>query len=95
MEKRLSDEEIAEDVQRVDQEQSRKYPILVVCALIVQNGKVLLERHAPSAEYSAPQWDIPGGKVEIGESPRNAVIREIREEMAVTVEPFVNAARAL
>lgn len=85
-------EEALDEIERlrtkIDQYQSRKYPILVVCALIIHDGKVLLERHAPSAEYSSPMWDIPGGKVEVGETPHAAVIREIREEMQITIEPL-------
>lgn len=65
----------------------RNYPILVVTALIIRDGKVLLERHAPSYGNVGFFWDIPGGKVEFGEEPHDAVIREIREEMGVTVEP--------
>jgi IS605 OrfB family transposase len=72
---------LREAEQRLRDLAPQKYPVLVVCALIVRDGKVLLERHAPSEEYSTPMWDIPGGKVEIGESPRDAVVREIREEM--------------
>lgn len=64
----------------------RQYPVLVACALIVRDGKVLLERHAPTAEHNEYQWDLPGGKVEIGETPADAVVREIREEMGVVIE---------
>ena len=65
----------------------RQYPILVVCALIVRDGCVLLERHAPNGKDSTIHlWDIPGGKVEIGETPEQAVVREIREEMGVEIE---------
>lgn len=62
------------------------YPIPVVCALIIQDGMVLLERHAPSYGYADPFWDIPGGKLECGETPEQAVVREIREEMAIEIE---------
>lgn len=63
----------------------RRYPITVVCALIIQDGKVLLERHAPREAGEGHLWDIPGGKVEIGETPADAVRREILEEMGVRI----------
>jgi 8-oxo-dGTP diphosphatase len=64
------------------------YPTLVVCALIVQDGKVLLERRAPAGVQGLDlMWDLPGGKIEIGESPADALVREIREELAVEVQP--------
>lgn len=85
----LSGSPASTTIEKVDQQQSRKYPILVACAIIVRDGKVLLERHAPNPpEYKTHQWDIPGGKVEIGESSRDAVIREIREEMGITIDPL-------
>lgn len=64
----------------------RAYPILVVCALIIRDEKVLLERHAPRDSGEGFLWDIPGGKVEIGETPEQAVVREIREEMQVDIK---------
>ena len=65
---------------------ARVYPIPVVCALIIRDGRVLLERHAPSYGHMEPFWDIPGGKLECGETPEQAVVREIREEMRVEIE---------
>ena len=66
---------------------TREYPILVVCALIVREGCVLMERHAPDGINSDQyKWDIPGGKVECGETPEAAVIREIREELEVEIQ---------
>jgi 8-oxo-dGTP diphosphatase len=63
------------------------YPILVVAAVIIRNGHVLLEQRAPSGTERDGLWDLPGGKVECGEEPRVAVIREIREELRVGVTP--------
>jgi 8-oxo-dGTP diphosphatase len=63
------------------------YPRLVVCAIIVRDGKVLLEKRAPSGiEGLDGMWDLPGGKVECAETPQKAVVREIREEMLVDIE---------
>lgn len=64
-----------------------EYPRLVVCAIIIQDGKVLLERRAPAEVQGLDNhWDLPGGKVEKSETPQVAVIREIREELAVEIQ---------
>jgi len=47
-----------------------------------QQGRILLVR--PSYK---PTWDLPGGGAEIDESPRDAAIREVGEELGVEVEP--------
>jgi 8-oxo-dGTP diphosphatase len=56
----------------------------VVAAAIVRDGGVLVARrtHPPSL---AGKWELPGGKVEAGESDEAALIRECREELGVTV----------
>ena len=55
-------------------------PALVVGAAIVRGGRLLAARRtAPPA--AAGRWELPGGKVEPGESPEAALVREIREEL--------------
>ncbi|MEJ7834304.1 MAG: NUDIX domain-containing protein [Nocardioides sp.] len=57
---------------------------LVVGAAIVRDGSVLAARRtAPAA--AAGRWELPGGKVEAGETPERAVAREVREELDVEV----------
>jgi 8-oxo-dGTP diphosphatase len=56
----------------------------VVAAVIVDGGEVLACRRAPHTS-SAGLWEFPGGKVEAGEAPRDALVREIREELGVDV----------
>lgn len=64
----------------------QRYPVPVVCGIIVNGDSVLLERRAPSGDLTkANKWDIPGGKVECGESPSEAVVRELFEELGITV----------
>ena len=68
---------------------AKTLPRLVVCALIMRGGKVLLERRAPSGVAGLDnKWDLPGGKVEPGERPDEAIIREIVEELSIGVRPI-------
>lgn len=54
----------------------------VVAAILEREGRVLIGRRKP--EQSHPlQWEFPGGKVEPGETPEQALVRELAEELAV------------
>jgi 8-oxo-dGTP diphosphatase len=59
---------------------------LVVAGLIVgEGGQILITQRR--ADQALPlQWEFPGGKVEPGESPVAALVRELREEIGVAVE---------
>ena len=59
-------------------------PIPVVCALIAREGRVLLAQR-PADKHLPLKWEFPGGKVESGESPAAAIVREIREELGCDV----------
>lgn len=57
----------------------------VVGAVIVREGKALAAKRGQA--MSLPDlWEFPGGKIELGESPREALVRELREELQCTVE---------
>lgn len=58
--------------------------INVVGAVIVDNGKVLCAQRGPGALEG--MWEFPGGKIEQGEAPREALEREITEELQCTVK---------
>jgi 8-oxo-dGTP diphosphatase len=60
-------------------------PQTVVGAVIVDAGRVLAARRIQPAEL-AGHWEFPGGKVEPGENPGDALTREIREELGATIE---------
>lgn len=60
-------------------------PALVVGAAVLRDGRVLAARRTRPAS-AAGRWELPGGKVEPGEDPAAAVVREIGEELGCTVE---------
>lgn len=61
------------------------FPV-VAAALIDGEGRVLLQQR-PAGKALAGLWEFPGGKLEPGETPEAALIRELHEELAITVTP--------
>ena len=59
--------------------------VLVMGAAIVRDGRVLAARRALPA-HLAGGWELPGGKVEPGEVPEQAVVREVAEELGCSIE---------
>jgi 8-oxo-dGTP diphosphatase len=59
--------------------------IEVVGAVLVDDGRILAARRGPQMDL-AGMWEFPGGKVEPGETPAQALRRELIEELACTVE---------
>lgn len=58
---------------------------LVVGAALVRGGRVLAARRTAPPE-AAGRWELPGGKVEAGETPGDALVREVAEELGCEVE---------
>jgi mutator protein MutT len=56
----------------------------VVAAAIRRDGLYLIGKRMPGGSAGG-LWEFPGGKVEVGESPEAALVREIREELAVEI----------
>src|SRR5690625_1750736 len=62
-------------------------PVEVVAAAITDaRGRVLLARRTVGRDL-AGLWEFPGGKVEPGETPEHALVRELREELGIQVQP--------
>jgi 8-oxo-dGTP diphosphatase len=66
----------------------------VAAALIVRNGEVLIGQRRPD-QPMAMLWEFPGGKIEAGESPEQALARELDEELGIraTIGPKVTRVR--
>src|SRR5689334_2283618 len=73
-------------MQMGDSPSSRRLLLVAAAALIDASGRVLLTQR-PQHKQLGGLWEFPGGKVESGEGPEDALIRELREELALTVEP--------
>ena len=58
------------------------HAMLVVAAVIVRDRRVLVCQRSRSGKFPL-KWEFPGGKVQSGESPEVALVRELREELSV------------
>ncbi|HEY5046705.1 MAG TPA: 8-oxo-dGTP diphosphatase MutT [Rhizomicrobium sp.] len=72
--------------------------LVAACALIDIDGRVLIAQR-PQGRSMAGLWEFPGGKIEAGEGPETALIRELKEELAIEVKeaclaPFAFASHA-
>jgi 8-oxo-dGTP diphosphatase len=63
---------------------SRSLLIVVACALLDADGRVLITKR-PDGKTMAGLWEFPGGKIEPGERPEEALIRELKEELGIDV----------
>ena len=61
-----------------------KLTLVVACALVDADNRVLIAQR-PAHKAMAGLWEFPGGKVNDGERPEDALIRELAEELGITV----------
>jgi 8-oxo-dGTP diphosphatase len=59
--------------------------LVVACALVDTDGRVLIARR-PEGKPLAGLWEFPGGKIDPGERPEQTLIRELHEEIGITVK---------
>lgn len=59
---------------------------VVAAALVDAEGRLLVQQRAADRAM-AGLWEFPGGKVEAGETPETALVRELAEELGIAVEP--------
>ena len=64
---------------------SVKVVLVAACALIDADGRVLIAQR-PEGKTMAGLWEFPGGKVDPGERPEDALIRELKEELGIVVK---------
>ena len=64
---------------------STKPVVLVVAVALISDGRVLLAQR-PAGKAMAGLWEFPGGKVETGETPEDALVRELHEELGIEVQ---------
>ena len=65
---------------------SRRLLLVAAAALIDSSGRVLITQR-PAHKQLGGLWEFPGGKVELGEAPEQALVRELKEELDLNVEP--------
>jgi mutator protein MutT len=73
-----------EPIARMPDSPASSQPVPVVCAVIEREGLVLIAQRPPH-KLLPLKWEFPGGKVELGEDPAAAIVREIREELGCEI----------
>jgi 8-oxo-dGTP diphosphatase len=82
----------------VGERENRSIVIVAACVLLNEAGELLIAKRPPGRPL-AGLWEFPGGKVERGEQPEEALIRELREELEIEIassdlEPLTFASHA-
>jgi 8-oxo-dGTP diphosphatase len=62
---------------------------IAVKAFVIENNKLLVIKRRPNDVHKPGQWDIPGGRLELGENPMEGLVRESMEEIGVPITPIM------
>jgi 8-oxo-dGTP diphosphatase len=82
----VAEDMVAEDMVAEDMvEGVAEHTHRVVAGILVREGHVLLCHRTPDRRWYPDAWDFPGGHIEDDETPEQALVRELREELGVTV----------
>lgn len=63
----------------------KKVVLVSACALVDADRRILIAQR-PAGKSMAGLWEFPGGKVEAGETPEDAIIRELQEELGISTQ---------
>src|SRR5262245_6664889 len=69
---------------KMSADSTRPIVLVVACVLLDAEGRMLLARR-PAGRSLAGLWEFPGGKIEAGEEPEDAVVRELHEELGIAI----------
>jgi 8-oxo-dGTP diphosphatase len=70
----------------------KKLPLLVSAGIILRKGRILIGQRRKDGRHSL-KWEFPGGKVEQGENPQQALVRELAEELRIDAKIGAELAR--
>lgn len=65
----------------------------IAAAILVDGDRVLMCHRHPDRRWYPDIWDLPGGHVEEGETPQGALVRELQEELGISVDPATVGSR--
>jgi len=71
----------------VSEAQSSIVPAVAACIHPRNSKDLLLVKRPPEGKYTDGRWEFPGGKIELGETPEQALVREIKEELDCKILP--------
>lgn len=71
----------------------KKHYDVVAAVVEIDNEILCMQRGQSKYSYTSCKWEFPGGKIEVGETPQQALIRELHEEMDYNVVPLRRLAK--